>query len=200
MLTPRCIEYHTNRCGFAGLAAPSGGGVELLEGAGGGAGNDDGGEDDDYSVGSKHYDQGSIITVDIMLSDTTHHVGGKLYTLEPAADDVANKGEGDGNVRGDAWVVQQHHEFAKGDAMVFLSHKYHGVTPLRAGPPRQVLITELWQGEERACPHRCVQHWGCCDFTAGCGDGDGAGTISSAAVLAEGAAAAPPPPSSPSPT
>jgi hypothetical protein len=53
---------------------------------------------------------------------------------------------------------------------------YSAVTPLLNGT-RQVLVVELWQGEERRCPHRCVQHWagpGGCGFGDGCGDGDGA--------------------------
>eukprot|EP01048_Picozoa_sp_COSAG05_P012543 COSAG05_NODE_1263_length_5338_cov_44.046956_4_plen_427_part_00 len=183
LLTPRCIEYHTNLPGFGGLAPPP---VEPDDGGGGGGGGDDDGEDD-YSRGSKHYDQGSVITVDIMLSDTTDHVGGKLYTLEPAAESAA-AARSSTPAAANQWIARQHEEFTQGDAMVFVSHKYHGVTPLTAGSARQVLVTELWQGEERACPHRCVQHWGACDFTAGCGDGDGAGTITSAAVLAEAAA------------
>jgi hypothetical protein len=57
------------------------------------------------------------------------------------------------------------------------------VTPLLSGK-RQVLVVELWQGEERDCPHRCVQHWGPCGFKDGCGDGDGSVEVGDADALA----------------
>ena len=67
--------------------------------------------------------------------------------------------------------------------LVQLGLNRSAVTPLTAGK-RQVLVVELWQGEERDCPHRCVQHWGPCEFKDGCGDGDGAGEIGDADALA----------------
>ena len=45
------------------------------------------------------------------------------------------------------------HEFRRGDALVFPSHKYHCVQPVGAGM-RQVMILEFWVGEERDCNHR----------------------------------------------
>lgn len=56
----------------------------------------------------KHYDHGSLVTVDIMLSSTTDFQGGQLSTLEP-----------DG--------ILLPHVFERGDATVFVSHKYHCV-------------------------------------------------------------------------
>ncbi len=63
------------------------------------------------------------------------------------------------------------------------------VTPLLSGK-RQVLVVELWQGEERDCPHRCVQHWGPCGFKDGCGDGDGSVEVGDADALAAALASA----------
>ena len=57
-------------------------------------------------------------------------------------------------------------QFMAGDAIVFPSRKYHCVQPVTSGV-RRVLIMELWCGEERNCGHRCEQHWGNCDYTAG---------------------------------
>ena len=52
-------------------------------------------------------------------------------------------------------------QFLQGDAMVFCSHKYHGVTPVIRGT-RRVCVLEFWTGEERTCPHRCKQRTGTC--------------------------------------
>ena len=92
-----------------------------------------------------HIDYGSLLTLDVMLSDPGDFEGGVFHTVEA-----------DGTV--------QPHEFAKGDMMLFQSHKYHAVSEVKAGL-RQVLIMELWQGEERRCAHRCEQHWGDCPCT-----------------------------------
>lgn len=56
----------------------------------------------------KHYDHGSLVTVDIMLSSTKEFEGGTLSTLEP-----------DGTLLA--------HVFERGEATVFVSHKYHCV-------------------------------------------------------------------------
>jgi hypothetical protein len=56
------------------------------------------------------------------------------------------------------------HEFRRGDALVFPSHKYHCVQPVKAGM-RQVMILEFWVGEERDCNHRCERHFGECKLT-----------------------------------
>mmetsp|Transcript_624 Transcript_624/g.1028 ORF Transcript_624/g.1028 Transcript_624/m.1028 type:complete len:175 (-) Transcript_624:473-997(-) len=50
------------------------------------------------------------------------------------------------------------HEFKQGDALVFVSHKYHCVGRVRSGR-RNVMVLEFWYGPERQCPHRC-EHFG----------------------------------------
>lgn len=85
---------------------------------------------------SRHYDAGSLLTLDIMLSHPNGDFkGGQLVTPEP-----------DGSLRPA--------EMRKGEAVVFLSHKYHNVLPVLEGE-RAVLILELWDGPKRTCPHRC---------------------------------------------
>lgn len=49
-------------------------------------------------------------------------------------------------------------------ALVFVSHKFHCVTPVTAGR-RHVLVMELWEGEERECAHRCERHTGPCSHS-----------------------------------
>ena len=44
----------------------------------------------------------------------------------------------------------------QGDALVFLSHKYHCVSRLTRGT-RQVMVCELWQGTENLEPSRDEQ-------------------------------------------
>jgi hypothetical protein len=92
-----------------------------------------------------HYDHGSFVTVDVMLSERGDFEGGTFQTLEP-----------DGQLAS--------HDFGDaGDALVFLSHKPHCVAPVESGT-RHVLIVELWEGIERDCGHRCGMHWAPCDF------------------------------------
>ena len=82
----------------------------------------------------RHCDHGSLITIDILLTDPSEIEGGVLQTLEA-----------DGELRS--------HEWARGDALVFLSHKYHSVSTLTRGT-RQVMVCELWQGTENLRPTR----------------------------------------------
>jgi hypothetical protein len=98
-----------------------------------------------------HYDAGSCVTIDIMLGEPSS--GGEFQTLEAAASGSGGPSEGAG------WP--RTHEFRRGDAVIFPSHKYHSVQPVKEGW-RQVLIMELWIGEERGCNHRCEQHFGPC--------------------------------------
>ena len=93
-----------------------------------------------------HHDIGSLVTVDLMLAESGDFTGGDFQTLE--ADGTMTK-----------------HAFERGDAMVFVSHKPHCVDTVRSGE-RRVLVMELWEGEERACGHRCDRHWGECGHTA----------------------------------
>ena len=94
----------------------------------------------------EHYDSGSLVTIDVMLSSPGDFEGGQFSTLEA-----------DGTMA--------RHPFEKGDALVFVSHKFHCVAPVTAGT-RHVLVTELWEGEERECAHRCEKHTGHCGHTA----------------------------------
>jgi hypothetical protein len=84
-----------------------------------------------YSVGGSlpdpfHYDVDSVITIVAMLSDHTEFEGGVFRTHEP-----------DGH--------HKEHPMGRGDAVCFISHKYHNVTEIIRGT-RQVLVIELWQG------------------------------------------------------
>ena len=83
----------------------------------------------------KHYDLNSLLTVDVMLSEYNAFEGGDLLTLE--ADGTLKK-----------------HEFKQGDALVFVSHKYHCVSRVQSGR-RNVMVLEFWYGPERQCSHRC---------------------------------------------
>ena len=74
-----------------------------------------------------HYDAGSLVTIDLMLSNTSDFEGGAFGTLEA-----------DGSM--------QSYKFEKGDALLFVSHKFHCVQPVTAGR-RNVLVMELWEGE-----------------------------------------------------
>lgn len=94
-----------------------------------------------------HYDGGSLVTVDVMLSRPgADFTGGEFGT--PEAD-------------GSTTV---HAQFDRGDALVFVSHKRHFVAPVRSGL-RRVLVAELWDGPERSCAHRCADPRGDCDFS-----------------------------------
>ena len=55
----------------------------------------------------------------------------------------------------------RHRPFERGDAIVFISHKPHHVAPVESGE-RRCLVIELWEGEERACAHRCSVRRGSC--------------------------------------
>ena len=79
----------------------------------------------------RHYDHGSLITMDIMLSDTAAFEGGTFRTLEPDGSLLARP-------------------FERGDLNVFLSHKFHCVDPVTSGE-RQVFVCEWWEGLERRC-------------------------------------------------
>ena len=89
-----------------------------------------------------HGDHGSLVTVDLMLSDSSEFEGGTFQT------ETADGGLLD-------------HCFEKGDALIFLSHKHHGVAPVTAGR-RNIVVCEFWEGLPRRCPQRCDQHWQPC--------------------------------------
>ena len=96
-----------------------------------------------------HHDEGSIITLDIMLTPSSSFEGGRLSTLEAL---------------GAEQQALQEHTFEQGDALLFVSHKYHCVSPVTRGL-RQVLVSEYWWGEARECGPRCEQPHGECTFT-----------------------------------
>jgi len=106
----RVVEHHTMRSSLNDR--PTGGGLHT----------------------KRHCDQGSLVTIDCLLSDRRDIEGGVLQTLEP-----------DGQMLSHAWE--------QGDALVFLSHKYHSVSTLTRGT-RQVLVCELWEGTENRAPTR----------------------------------------------
>ena len=86
-----------------------------------------------------HGDYGSLVTIDLMLSHSSEYEGGVLQTMEA-----------DGNLLD--------HTFEQGDALIFLSHKEHGVTPVTSGR-HKIVVCELWEGLPRRCPQRCDQPW-----------------------------------------
>lgn len=92
----------------------------------------------------KHHDFGSLLTMDLMLSDPVggDFRGGTFQTLEV-----------DGELKS--------HSFERGDLLIFLSHKYHCVNPVSEGK-RVVLVCELWEGLPRRCAKRCNEPWGAC--------------------------------------
>jgi hypothetical protein len=82
-----------------------------------------------------HFDGGSLVTLDVMLSRPGLDFDGGCFTTP----------ESDGSLA--------RHAFQQGDLMVFPSHKYHFVEPVTAGH-RSVFVVELWRGENRGCAHR----------------------------------------------
>lgn len=92
----------------------------------------------------KHHDYGSLLTMDLMLSDGdgADFDGGNFQTLEP-----------DGTLTS--------HRFERGDLLIFQAHKYHCVSPVTAGR-RSVLVCEVWEGLPRRCAKRCNEPWGAC--------------------------------------
>jgi len=90
-----------------------------------------------------HYDSGSLITVDIMLSCTSEFEGGRFQTS-------AMGGEGAARERKTSC-----HNFERGDAIVFASNKHHSVAPVTSGI-RCVLVLEFWEGSACASAHRCM--------------------------------------------
>ena len=73
-----------------------------------------------------HYDVDSVLTVVVLLVDPQEFDGGVFRTNET-----------DG--------THLEHSLAQGDAICFVSHKFHNITPLTRGV-RKSLVMELWQG------------------------------------------------------
>lgn len=92
-----------------------------------------------------HFDQGSLVTIDVMLSTPNEDFeGGSFCTSEGVGEYEA-------------------HPFCRGDVLIFVSHKYHFVQPVLRGI-REVLVIELWEGRAPRCDHRCTLNWGRCDL------------------------------------
>jgi len=84
-----------------------------------------------YEIGSGlfdpvHYDMDSVLTIVVMLSDRSEFDGGDFQTNEPSGDMLV-------------------HPLQQGDAICFVSHKYHCISPITRGV-RKTLVMELWQG------------------------------------------------------
>lgn len=92
--------------------------------------------------GMDHCDTGSLVTLDLMLQPGEG--GGQFQTVDNCKRIIT-------------------HSFEQGDALVFVSHKHHRVTPLREGV-RKVLVVEVWAGVKRRCGHRCDVPQGACCF------------------------------------
>lgn len=93
-----------------------------------------------------HYDQDSLITLDVMLSDPGEDfTGGEVQTLDK---DSSTNEE----------ALHTHDNLRRLDALCFVSHKYHCVRPVISGT-RRVLVFEFWRGSpsDRTCPHRCLK-------------------------------------------
>lgn len=109
-----------------------------------------------------HYDQDSLVTLDIMLSEPgVDFAGADIQTLEVGDD---------GDVTG-----LQSHLVSQYDALCFVSHKYHSVKPLLRGR-RVVCVLEFWRGSpqhrHRTCPHRCLALGKPCALEEGPANGD----------------------------
>ena len=95
---------------------------------------------------ARHYDMDSLVTVDIVLSvppcsfslTPTDFEGGAFCTLES-----------NGNMANHMEMFGQ-----PGDAVMFVSHKFHSVEKVTKGI-RRVLVLEFWRGPKRTCDHRC---------------------------------------------
>lgn len=105
----------------------------------------------------RHYDMDSLVTFDVLLNDDFE--GGEFQTLEcdgsltnhtrefPAAE--AENGTATEPLQG-----RGNKTIKSGDALLFVSHKYHCVSPVIGGE-RHVLVIEFWRYPFRGCGHRC---------------------------------------------
>jgi len=95
-----------------------------------------------------HCDIGSLVTVDLMLQEPS--------AIEPMWT-AFGKQRGGGQFQ----TINNHAEietveaFHPGDALAFVSHKLHRVSPITGGGARKVLVVEYWHGAHRLCGHRC---------------------------------------------
>ena len=104
---------------------------------------------------TRHYDQDSLITFDILMSRPGEDFsGGDILTLEKTSSKVV---DGTGTFEDMDTEVLLTHDLQQFDALCFVSHKYHCVRPLLTGR-RVVCVLEFWRGSvfDRCCPHRCL--------------------------------------------
>ena len=99
----------------------------------------------------KHYDSGSVYTVDVMLARPGDDFDGGEFVAPAAGEEVVAPDAGD----------EEPFFVNSGDAIVFCSHRHHSVRPVTRGT-RRVLVVEFWEGCERACGHRCERARGPC--------------------------------------
>ena len=83
-----------------------------------------------------HRDQGSLLTMSVLLSDPRDFQGGTFATC-------AN-GELEEDCETDPAHLRVLHHVGRGDAVLFHSEKMHNVTPITQGV-RHTLVIELWQ-------------------------------------------------------
>jgi len=116
----------------------------------------------------KHYDMDSCITVDIVLSvppPSSLTPSSSSFMLSNDDDVIGNDivHQGSYDFEGGAFctleangdMVNHSESFQKpGDAVMFVSHKFHCVQKVTKGT-RRVLVLEFWKGPTRTCDHRC---------------------------------------------
>ena len=107
----------------------------------------------------KHYDAGSIITIDAMLCDGDKSFeGGMMYC--PIYDLKSDEEEDDDVVIRRNFVKPSDGFNSAGDAILFPSHKFRNVSPITGGK-RVVMVLEIWEGEAKTCFHRCLKREKC---------------------------------------
>ena len=89
-----------------------------------------------------HRDQGSILTMSVLLSDASDFTGGTFTTAGRGDDGGDESDGGDGGGGGSTHVP---HHVEKGGAILFHSEKMHNVAPVTRGV-RHSLVIELWLG------------------------------------------------------
>jgi hypothetical protein len=105
----------------------------------------------------KHYDMDSCITVDIVLSAPPFMSSGDNGDNGESGEICEREFEGGAFCTLEASGSVANHSTAfqrPGDAVMFVSHKFHCVQKVTKGT-RRVLVLEFWRGPTRTCDHRC---------------------------------------------
>jgi hypothetical protein len=108
-------------------------------------------------IDPSHRDTGSLVTVDVMLSDPVNgdFTGGRFRTPQRSASTTAAAAAASSttsdttaavssSAASDDVLSYDEHTFELGDVVMFVSHRLHGVSPVLTGQ-RCVLVMELWQ-------------------------------------------------------